>query len=139
MFWDDSAGLPQVSPVVNVSEGWSFIACEKLCYLHHLLHSFTVQGRAAWTPHSDAAAIDTLSVTQVEGSEDLRGCPDFASQHYSVSPEELESAGCLYLRNVNENEAVCSPSTINFFTYFPGTVFKVWGSRLIIILQHWVV
>ena len=66
----DFVGLLRASPVVNVLEGWSFIACEKLCCLHHLLYSFIVQGCAAWTPHSDAAATDTLDATHVEGAED---------------------------------------------------------------------
>lgn len=66
----DFVGLLRASLVVNVPEGWSFIACEKLCCLHHLLYRFTVQGGAARAPHGDAAAADTLDAAHVEGAED---------------------------------------------------------------------
>lgn len=67
----DFVGLLRASPAVNVLQGWSFIACEKLFCLDHLLYSFTVQGGAFRTPHSDAAATDTLHAACVDGAEDL--------------------------------------------------------------------
>lgn len=76
-------GLPQGSPVLNVLECWSFIACEKLCCLHHLLYSFTLKGSRPWTPHGDAAAVVTLC-TYVTCSEDVGSRVDFPCCHHIV-------------------------------------------------------
>lgn len=117
MVLDDSVGLLQVSPVVNVPEGWSFIACEKLCCLHHLLYSFTVRGGAAWTPHRHAAASDTLDVARVKGCGDLQSRAEFTLTLLSIAdPKQLETADFLHLRHIDENEGISSLSTTVSFT-----------------------
>ena len=73
----DFMGVLLASRLVTVLVGWLFIACEKLCCLHRLLYSFTKQGSAVWTPHSDAAAAVALSPAHEKHSENIQSNVEF--------------------------------------------------------------
>lgn len=89
----DFIALLHAPPVVNVLEGWPFIAAEKQCCLHHLLYSFTVQHGAARTPCSDAAAAVTLIQADSKVLKMFRAMLNLMfTLPSNTEPKELKSA-----------------------------------------------